>query len=43
MKFQSSEGRFELLLPMSMLSSLLPVFEGQKGERDAAEDARWER
>jgi flagellar motor switch protein FliM len=42
MKFQASEGRFELLLPMAMLSSLLPVFEGQKGERDAADDARWE-
>ena len=43
MTFQSSEGRFDLLLPMSMLAPLLPIFEGQKGERDASEDARWER
>ena len=42
MTFQSSEGRFDLLLPMSMLAPLLPVFEGQKGERDVSEDARWE-
>lgn len=43
LRFAQSEGRFELLLPMNMLANLLPIFEGQKGERDAAEDARWER
>lgn len=42
MRFKQSEGRFEVLLPMNMLATLLPIFEGQKGERDAAEDARWE-
>ncbi len=28
--------------PMTMLASLVPVLEGQKRDRDAAEDARWE-
>lgn len=42
MVFENSEGGFELLLPVSMLQPLLPVFEGQKGERDLAEDTRWE-
>lgn len=41
--FESSQGGFELLLPVNMLRPLLPIFEGQKGERDLAEDARWER
>lgn len=43
MEFASASGRFELLFPVNMLLPLLPIFEGQKGERDAAEDARWER
>lgn len=29
--------------PMNMLAALVPVLEGQKRDRDAAEDARWER
>ncbi len=43
MTFENAAGSFNLLLPISMLRPLLPVFEGQKGERDAVEDARWER
>lgn len=35
--------RFHVLWPMSTVVSLLPVFEGQKRERDAEEDARWGR
>ena len=42
MGFEHSSGAFELLLPLALLQPLLPVFEGQKGERDAVEDARWE-
>ena len=41
--FGNSQGGFELLLPVNMLRPLLPIFEGQKGERDIAEDSRWER
>ncbi len=33
---------FELLWPLRTVASLLPVFDGQKRDRDAAEDARWE-
>lgn len=43
LEFESAQGGFDILLPVSMLQPLLPVFEGQKGERDLAEDARWER
>lgn len=32
---------FHLLWPVRTVASLLPVFEGQKRDRDAAEDARW--
>ena len=31
-----------IVWPMTMIASLLPVLEGQKRDRDAAEDARWE-
>ena len=41
--FANAQGHFQLLLPLNMLRPLLPIFEGQKGERDTAEDARWER
>ena len=34
---------FHILWPVSTVASLMPVFEGQKRDRDAAEDARWER
>lgn len=36
------EHRFYVVWPVATLSSLLPVLEGAKRERDAAEDARWE-
>ncbi len=35
--------QFQLLWPMRTVTSLLPVFDGQKRDRDPAEDARWER
>ena len=35
--------QFHLLWPVRTVTSLLPVFEGQKRDRDASEDARWER
>ena len=34
---------FHIVWPHSTIASLVPVFDGQKRERDAAEDARWER
>lgn len=37
------EHRFHLVWPTATLSSLLPVLEGAKRDRDAAEDARWEK
>jgi len=37
------QGMFLVVWPVAMVSSLVPVFEGQKRERDAAEDARWEK
>lgn len=33
---------FQMLWPVRTVASLLPVFEGQKRDRDQAEDARWE-
>lgn len=43
MTFAKAEGKFRLLFPVNMLQPLLPIFEGQKSDRDTAEDARWER
>ena len=43
MTFSNAEGNFRLLFPVNMLRPLLPVFEGQKSDRDTSEDARWER
>ena len=37
------EHRFHVVWPVATLSSLLPVLEGAKRERDAAEDSRWEK
>ncbi len=34
---------FQVLWPTATVTTLLPMFEGQKRDRDAAEDARWER
>lgn len=32
---------FFLIWPQAMIQPLLPIFDGQKGDRDMAEDARW--
>lgn len=37
------EHRFHVVWPLATLASLLPVLEGAKRERDAAEDSRWEK
>ncbi len=34
---------FSVIWPLDMVQPLLPVFEGQKGDRDPIEDARWEK
>lgn len=36
------QSSFRVVLPTAMLQPLLPIFAGQKGDRDPAEDARWE-
>jgi flagellar motor switch protein FliM len=36
------EQLLHIVWPVTTVAPLLPVFEGQKRERDAAEDARWE-
>lgn len=41
--FLNREDSFRIVWPTAMLAPLLPVFEGQKRERDPAQDALWER
>ena len=41
--FLKRQHRFQLVWPVTMLAPLLPVFEGQKRERDPVQDALWER
>lgn len=41
LEFSKQRYDFKLLWPANMLSPLLPVFEGQKRERDPAQDALW--
>ena len=41
--FLNNQHTFHVVWPVSMLGPLLPVFEGQKRERDPAQDALWER
>ncbi|MDJ0751501.1 MAG: FliM/FliN family flagellar motor switch protein [Woeseiaceae bacterium] len=36
-----TEQHFHLLWPVTTVAPLVPVFDGQKRERDTAEDARW--
>ena len=43
LEFAKQNYEFRLLWPTQMLSPLLPVFEGQKRERDPEQDALWER
>lgn len=42
LEIADKKQQFHLLWPVRTIASLLPVFEGQKRDRDAAEDARWE-
>jgi flagellar motor switch protein FliM len=42
-RFLSHKQAFHIVWPLAKLGPLLPVFEGQKRERDAAQDASWER
>lgn len=39
--FPEQQCRFHVLWPVDTVHPLLPLFEGQKGDRDKAEDARW--
>ena len=41
--FLNHTQNFQIVWPVAMLAPLLPVFEGQKRERDPAQDALWER
>jgi|GEM_PF-1343309 len=34
---------FHIIWPLATVASLIPVFEGQRRERDVAEDTRWEK
>jgi len=43
MDFGGSSAAFSLLLPVNVIRPLIPVLDGQKRERDAAEDARWDK
>jgi flagellar motor switch protein FliM len=42
-EFAGRASRFRLVMPSTMLQPVLPALEGKKRERDAQEDARWER
>lgn len=43
MRFLGQKQPFQIVWPAAVLGPLLPVFEGQKRERDPAQDASWER
>lgn len=43
LKVGDKQQAFHIIWPQNTIASLVPVFDGQKRERDAAEDARWER
>ena len=40
--FEGEQSCFHIVWPVSTLSSVLPILEGQKRDRDPVEDARWE-
>jgi len=42
LEFRKQKYEFRIVWPTKMLAPLLPVFEGQKRERDPAQDALWE-
>jgi len=39
--FADQQSMFRVIWPTKMLEPVLPLFEGQKGDRDAVEDLRW--
>ena len=41
LQFGDKQRTFDMLWPVTTVASLLPVFDGQKRDRDPAEDARW--
>ena len=43
LKVGDKEQTFHIIWPQNTIASLVPVFDGQKRERDVAEDARWEK
>ena len=43
MNFGEATGVFSIVLPLNMIGPLVPVFDGQKRDRDVVEDARWEK
>jgi len=43
MTFAGHQEIFHLVWPVATVSSLLPLFKGQKRERNATEDRRWEK
>ncbi len=43
LRFLKHQQSFQIVWPAAMLGPLLPVFEGQKRERDPAQDALWAR
>lgn len=43
LSFADHHGVFHVLWPRDTVALLLPSFDGRKGDRDAAEDARWEK
>ncbi len=43
LEFGDKRQSFRILWPVTTVAKLLPVFEGQKRDRNAAEDSRWQR
>lgn len=43
LEFGDKQQDFQILWPVTTVASLLPVFDGQKRDRDPTQDARWER
>jgi flagellar motor switch protein FliM len=43
LEFGEKQQTFSVFWPVTTVASLLPVFEGQKRDRNAAEDSRWQR
>lgn len=41
--FPEQHGLFQVLWPVDMLGPLIPAFNGQKKDRDPADDLRWEK